>query len=253
MRIEEINSDDSNYAFNSVSIIFPCLNEEESIGYCINEIKDIFSGHNKQIEIIVVDNGSIDNSENIAKECGAIVLNENKKGYGSALRRGFAKAKGEIIVMLDADGTYDPSKLPYMIDLIKNNNVDFVIGDRFNGKIEKGAMPWLHRRIGNPFLTFVLNRIYGMEISDAHCGLRVFRKTILTLLNLETSGMEFASEMLVKLSQINNISITQVPITFRKRKGGNPHLRSFRDGWRHLFFLVKNRSLKNRPIESSYE
>lgn len=227
----------------SISFILPCLNEEESIEFCINDIKQQILNSNLQYEIIIVDNGSTDNSQEIARNNGAKVVNEVKRGYGNALKRGFKEAKGDIIVMLDSDGSYGLEELNNMISMIMQNKADFVIGDRLNGKIEKGAMPWLHKNIGNPFLTYVLNKIYRMNIADTHCGFRVFDKKLIGLMNLETTGMEFASEMLIKLSVIENVRITQIPISFRQRKGGKPHLRSFRDGWRHLKFLIKKRNL----------
>jgi len=244
--VSQATSNRNSFEVKLISIIFPCLNEEESLKFCIDEIKETFLHYDIPTEIVVVDNGSTDNSKAIAKNNGAIVIEEVVKGYGSTLKRGFTSANGDILIMLDADGTYDPSKIPEMIDLLREDRADFVIGDRLNGNIEKRAMPWLHRYVGNPFLTVVLNRLYKMNIFDSHCGLRVFKRDLLEPLDLNTSGMEFASEMLIKLSTIADVRIKQIPITYRIRKGGSAHLQSFRDGWRHLSFLLKN--IKVRSI-----
>ncbi|MFC1686018.1 glycosyltransferase family 2 protein [Nanoarchaeota archaeon] len=216
-----------------VSVILPCLNEEQTIGVCIKKAKQVFQEKNIDGEIIVVDNGCTDNSAKIAKELGAEVFHEPIKGYGAAYLKGISVAKGQNLVMADADNTYDLLEMPKLLAELKDN--DFVIGSRLNGQIKEGAMPLLHRYIGNPTLTFILNRLFKLKVSDAHSGFRAFTKKAISKMDLNSTGMEFASEMIMKAKK-NSLRIKEVPITYHPRKGESK-LHSFRDGWRHLRFM----------------
>lgn len=218
-----------------VSVVLPCLNEEESIAICIEKIKKVFSEQKITGEIIVVDNGSQDKSVEISKSHGAKVVFESHKGYGSALRRGIEESSGKYIVMGDADDTYDFLEIPKFIKLLKDN-YDLVIGARFKGRILPGAMSWSHRYIGNPILSGMLRFFFGGSVSDAHCGLRGFSKEAYKKMNLHTTGMEFASEMVVH-SLKKKLKIAEVPITYHPRKGKSK-LSSFRDAWRHIRFML---------------
>jgi len=231
-----------------VSVVMPCLNEAETVGMCIDEAKDTFQKLEIDGEIIVVDNGSADGSAEIAMKHGARVVYEPEEGYGNAYLCGFQEARGDIIVMGDADGTYPFKTMPEFIEPILSGRADFVIGSRLKGNILPGAMPWLHRCIGNPLLTKTLNAFFGTNISDAHCGMRAIRKDALGKLNLKTSGMEFASEMVIKAAK-NGLRIKEVPITYCPRKSGMPKLHSTLDGWRHLrfMFLYKHAALFLAP------
>jgi glycosyltransferase involved in cell wall biosynthesis len=194
-------------------------------------------------EVVVVDNGSTDDSVAVARAAGARVIHEPERGYGNACRRGLSEARGRYLVMGDSDGTYDFTALP---DFIKPliEGFDMVIGNRLNEGMQEGAMPWLHRYIGNPVLTGTLNLLYSSDIGDAHCGLRSVTKPFFDQLELSSPGMEFASEFLIEAVQ-HGVTIDQVPIVYRRRLGGQPKLRTFRDGFRHLrLMLVRSRSLR---------
>lgn len=220
-----------------VSIVMPCLNEEKTLGICLEKAKKGLSSIDGGGEIVVVDNGCTDKSADIAKSAGARVVEESQKGYGSSLRRGIGEARGKYVVMGDADDTYDFSQIKPFIEKLDKGN-DLVMGSRLKGDIKPGAMPFLHRVIGNPALTFILNLFFKGKISDAHCGLRAFRKEAIEGLNLHSNGMEFASEMIIKSLQYD-LKIDETPIEYKpspvERK---PHLRTFRDGWRHLRFML---------------
>jgi len=217
-----------------VSIILPTLNEEESISECIEEIKKVMNSLNEfQYEIIVVDSSS-DRTPEIAEKMGAKVLRSEKKGYGLAYMMGFKAAEGDIIIMGDADGTYDFKQIPDLLKPIMNG-VDLVIGSRFKGEIEKGAMNLLHK-LGNRFLTSSLNRFFGLNISDSQSGFRAIKRMALEKLELKSDGMEFASEMIVEASR-KGLKIREVEIRYRKRKGRSK-LRSLKDGWRHLRLML---------------
>jgi glycosyltransferase involved in cell wall biosynthesis len=220
-----------------VSIIMPCLNEEETIALCIENAQKGLNEAAAEGEILVVDNGSNDRSVDIASNMGARVVSEATKGYGAALRNGIEQARGEYIIMGDADATYDFSQIKPFIDKLKDGN-DFVMGSRLKGDIEKGAMPFLHRYLGSPLLTLFLNISFGGKISDVNCGMRGFKKGAISKLNLHANGMEFASEMVIK-ALLHKIPIAEIPIRYKvspaKRE---PHLRTFRDGWRHLKFMI---------------
>lgn len=223
-----------------ISVVIPSLNEEKTIEICIQKCFKIFEELNLNGEVIISDNGSTDNSKILSENLGAKVVLCNELGYGSALREGFKYATGKYILMADADNTYDFLELPLLWNKL-DTSVDMVIGTRLKGKIEKGAMPFLHRYLGTPVLTFLLNILYGTKISDSQCGMRLIRKSSLDKICLKTTGMEFASELLVQFAK-NNLKIIEVPISLLKSaKYRKPHLRPFRDGFRHLFYLLKNR------------
>ncbi len=217
-----------------VSVVLPCLNEEATVGTCVDKALQVMKDRNIDGEVIVIDNGSTDASARIAEEHGAKVFYEPKKGYGNALRKGFAEARGSIIFMADADDTYDLREMPKFLE--KFDGAEFIIGTRLKGTVKKGAMPWLHRYVGNPALTWLLNLLFRTKISDAHCGIRAFRRDILKKIDLKTAGMEFASEMIIKASK-KGIKIKEVPVTYAPRRGGEAKLVSMQDGWRHVRFM----------------
>lgn len=215
-----------------VSIVLPCKNEEAALQKCINDIKKNIKDFN--FEIIVSDS-STDQSPAIAQGSGAKLIKHDQDGYGIACRKGLEAATGDYLILLDADGTYDAAAIPVFIDKLKSG-CDFVVGNRFAGKIEKGAMPWLHRYIGNPLLSGILRSFYRIPVHDAHCGLRGIKRSKLADLELKTGGMEFASEMVVMAGR-TGLKISEVPVNYFKRVGESK-LRSFSDGWRHLRFLL---------------
>jgi len=218
-----------------VSVIIPCLNEEDSIGICIDKVREVFGKEGIKGEIIVVDNGSTDTSAEIAESKRVKVEHQQVKGYGSAYLKGIESAQGKIIVMGDGDDSYDFRQMKYLLDSINEGN-GFVVGSRFKGSILKGAMPFLNRYIGNPVLTGFLNLFYKANISDAHSGFRAVKKDILKRLELRTTGMEFASEMIVKALK-EGIKIKEVPITYSSRKGESK-LNPLSDAWRHMRFML---------------
>ena len=188
-------------------------------------------------EVVVIDNGSTDGSPEIAARCGARVVHETRRGYGSALMRGAEEARAPFIIMADADDSYDLTDLERFVAGLAAGN-DLVMGTRIRGTIEPGAMPWLHRWIGNPILTGLLNLLFRAGVSDAHCGMRAFTKDAYRRMQLQTTGMEFASEMIIKAA-LGNLRIAEIPITLHPDgRSRPPHLRSFRDGWRHLRFML---------------
>lgn len=220
-----------------LSIVMPCLNEAETLAICINKAQSFFAKHHVIGEIIIADNGSTDGSQTIAKTLNAKVISVEAKGYGNALKGGFAAANGRYIIMADADDSYDFSALlPFIKQLRKG--YDLVMGNRFKGGIKKDAMPFLHKYLGNPVLSFLGRLFFNIKIGDFHCGLRGFSKAAYQHIELKTSGMEFASEMIVK-AKLNNLSITEVPtILSPDGRSRPPHLNTWRDGWRHLRFLL---------------
>ncbi|OGS20859.1 MAG: hypothetical protein A2252_00475 [Elusimicrobia bacterium RIFOXYA2_FULL_39_19] len=218
-----------------ISVVLPCLNEEETIGACIEKSKKAFEECKMEGEVIVVDNGSTDKSVEISLALGARVVKEEEKGYGSALRRGIEESKGYYIVMGDADDTYDYLEMPKFIKFLKLG-YDLVMGSRFKGEILPGAMTWSHRYIGNPILSGMLRLFFGGTVSDSHCGLRAFTKDAYKKMNLHTTGMEFASEMVIH-SMKKKLKITEVTITYYPRKGESK-LSSLRDAWRHMRFML---------------
>jgi glycosyltransferase involved in cell wall biosynthesis len=214
--------------------VIPCLNEADSIERCVQRASAALEGERWQGEVIVADNGSEDSSAELARNAGALVVHEPRRGYGSAYLAGFAAAQGEYIVMADADLTYDFADIPRFVSKL-DEGADLVMGDRMKG-IQPGAMPWLHRYVGNPVLTGILNLFFHTGVRDAHCGMRAVRREILPRLDLRTTGMEFASEMVIRAGK-ERLAIEEVPIHYHPREGESK-LSSWRDGWRHLRFLL---------------
>lgn len=220
-----------------ISIVIPALNEEGIVGKTVRSVPvKKLKEHGLETEIVVVNNASTDNTAQEATEAGAKVILEEKRGYGNAYLRGFRESKGDIIVMGDADGTYPFETTYEFIQPLLNGDADMVMGSRLKGDIQKGAMPVLHRYVGNPFLTWLLNLLFKAEISDAHCGMRAIRRDALAKLNLHSTGMEFASEMIIEAAR-ENLKIAEIPITYYPREGDSK-LSSFADGWRHLRFMM---------------
>lgn len=220
-----------------VSIIMPCLNEAETLEICIRKAQWFIAENDLAGEVIIADNGSDDGSQKIARRLNARVVNISTKGYGSALKGGIEAARGKYIIMGDADDSYDFSNLNPFVRKLRNG-YDLVMGNRFKGGIESGAMPFLHRYLGNPVLTGIGKLLFASPCDDFHCGLRGFRKDAITDLDLQTSGMEFASEMVVKAT-LHKMQITEVPTTLSPDgRSRPPHLNTWRDGWRHLRFLL---------------
>jgi glycosyltransferase involved in cell wall biosynthesis len=217
-----------------VSVVIPCLNEAASIERCVTRAREALEGQGWKGEVIVADNGSEDGSAELAKAAGALVVFEPRRGYGSAYLAGFAAATGDYIVMADADLTYDFGDIPRFVEEL-DGGADLVMGDRMKG-IQPGAMPWLHRYVGNPVLTGILNLFFRTGVRDAHCGMRAVRRDVLPTLDLRTTGMEFASEMVIRAGKAR-LEIAEIPIHYHPR-AGDSKLSSFRDGWRHLRFLL---------------
>jgi glycosyltransferase involved in cell wall biosynthesis len=220
-----------------LSVVMPCLNEAETLAVCIKKAQSFFEKENIAGEVVIADNGSTDGSQKIALELNARVIDVPQKGYGNALIGGINAAHGKYIMMGDADDSYDFSNMmPYLIKLREGN--DLVMGNRFKGGIKKGAMPFLHRYLGNPVLSFIGRLFFNSKIGDFHCGLRGFSKEAFYKMELKTTGMEFASEMIVKAS-LNELKIAEVPtILSPDGRSRPPHLNTWKDGWRHLRFLL---------------
>lgn len=218
-----------------MSVVIPCLNEAQSIARCVEKASDAICEAGIVGEVVVVDNGSTDGSPSLALSSGARVVHEPHRGYGSACRRGLRAAQGKYVLMADADESYDFSQLGSFLALLEDG-ADVVMGSRLKGTIHNGAMPWLHRRVGNPLLTWILNLFFGAGVSDAHCGMRAFRRDLLARLDLRSSGMEFASEQVIRAAKLR-LDIREVPIDYRRRVGTSK-LSSFSDGWRHLRLLL---------------
>jgi len=219
-----------------VSVVIPCLNEAQSIEACVRSALGVLEENGIAGEVVVSDNGSEDDSASLATEAGATVVHERRRGYGSAYLAGFAAARGTYIITADADQTYDFAEIPRFVDQLENG-ADMVIGNRMNN-ILPGAMPWLHRYIGNPILSGFLNLLYRSGVHDAHCGMRAVRRDTLPRLRLRATGMEFASEMVVRAVK-EKLKVTEFDIEYRPREGQSK-LSSFRDGWRHLKLLLVN-------------
>jgi glycosyltransferase involved in cell wall biosynthesis len=217
-----------------LSVVIPCLNEAQNIEQCVSAALGAMAGAGIDGEVIVADNGSEDGSAELAELAGAHVVREPRRGYGSAYIAGFAAARGEYIVMADADLTYDFEEIPSFLAALRDG-ADMVVGDRMEN-IHPGAMPWLHRYVGNPLLSRLLNVLFHTGVRDAHCGMRAFRRNRLEVLQLRTTGMEFASEMIVRAAK-EKLDIREIPIEYHPR-GGESKLSSFRDGWRHVRFLL---------------
>jgi len=220
-----------------VSVVIPCLNEANSLAYCVDKARKALQEAGLSGEVVVADNGSTDGSIEIAEEHGARVIRVTQRGYGAALRAGIAGARGPFIIMGDADDSYDFSDVPRFVEKLREGN-DIVLGNRFRGGIKPGAMPPLHRYFGNPGLTAVLNTLFHAHIGDGYCGMRGFTRRLYDRLDLRSSGMEFALEMVIKSAQIG-ARMAEIPIVlWPDKRGRAPHLRSFRDGWRSLRFML---------------
>jgi glycosyltransferase involved in cell wall biosynthesis len=220
-----------------LSILMPCLNEAETLATCIKKAQKSLGSMNVNGEVIIADNGSTDGSPEIASSLGARVIHVAEKGYGSALLGGIKAARGKYIIMGDADDSYDFTNLGPFLEKLRVG-YDLVVGYRFNGGIAPNAMPPLHKYLGNPVLTGIGRLFFRSPCGDFHCGLRGFRKAAIQRLDLRTTGMEFASETVVKAS-LHGLRITEVPTTLSvDGRNRSPHLRSWRDGWRHLRFLL---------------
>lgn len=221
----------------AVSVVIPCLNEQQTLGACIDKAFAAFEAAGIAGEVVVVDNGSSDCSVGIAAQHGARVVHAPVKGYGSALRLGIGQARGDFIVLGDADGSHDFSEAPRFIDKWREG-YEFVIGNRYRGEIKARAMPWHHKYLGTPFLSGLLHLFFGAEVGDINCGMRGMTKDLCRRLDFRTIGMEFASESLIKAAKAG-ARMTEVPITmWPDQRGRPPHLRPFRDGWRHLRFIL---------------
>lgn len=222
-----------------LTILMPCLNESLTLATCINKAQIFLKENNIDGEILIADNGSTDGSQNIAINAGAKVVNIKEKGYGAALIGGCNNALGKYVIMGDSDDSYDFLNLMPFIEKLREG-YDLVMGNRFKGGIEKGAMPPLHRYLGNPVLSTIGRILYKSPIKDWHCGLRGYNRESIQKLNLQTTGMEYASEMVV-MATINKLKICEVPTTLKKDgRDRPPHLNSWSDGWRHLKYLVSH-------------
>ena len=220
-----------------LTVVMPCLNEAETIGTCISKAMNWMKQNSVSGEVVIGDNGSTDGSQALAEGLGARVIAVPRKGYGSALMGAIEAARGKYVIMGDSDDSYDFANLGPFLEQLRNG-YDLVMGNRFKGGIAEGAMPFLHRYLGNPVLSFIGRLFFNCPVRDFHCGLRGFRQDLVTLLDLKTTGMEFASEMVVK-STLFKLKITEVPTTLSKDgRSRPPHLRTWRDGWRHLRFLL---------------
>jgi hypothetical protein len=220
-----------------LTVVMPCLNEAETVATCVRKAVAFIADSGISGEVVVADNGSTDGSKRLAEDAGARVVNIADKGYGNALMGGILAARGEYVIMGDADDSYDFTNLMPFVEELRGG-ADLVMGNRFAGGIEPGAMPPLHRYLGNPVLSFAGRLFFRSKIGDFHCGLRGFRKDSAIKLGLQATGMEFASEMVVKATLARQ-RITEVPTTLKKDgRSRPPHLRSWRDGWRHLRFLL---------------
>src|ERR1700674_901082 len=220
-----------------VSIVMPCLNEAETLAKCISHAQSAVASGGFSAEIIVADNGSTDGSQRLARELGVRVVDVSRKGYGSALIGGIDAARGQYVVMGDADDSYDFEAIGPLIDKLREG-YDLVVGNRFLGGIAPGAMPWSHRWIGNPALTLISRVFFHAPVGDTHCGLRAFTKDAYEKMHLRATGMEFASEMVIKAA-LRGMRITEVAVVLRPDgRSRPPHLRTWRDGWRHLRFML---------------
>jgi glycosyltransferase involved in cell wall biosynthesis len=221
-----------------ISVVLPCLNEERTLKECILEVRRVSLENALKVEIITSDNGSTDQSLEIATEYSDVVVLVKNKGYGAALDGGIRVAKSDYILVADSDLSYDFTELPNFLKMLKKGENDLVIGNRFTGTIMPGAMPWHHKYIGNPVLSFIGRVIFTTEISDFHCGIRAFRKTSYLKCNIASLGMEFASEMIIQFAA-RDMKITEIPVKLSKDgRDRKPHLRSFRDGFRHLKLML---------------
>lgn len=233
---EDTARDDSEI---ELTILMPCLNEAETLAICIDKAKGYLRASGVAGEVLIADNGSTDGSIEIAAQHGARVVHVPIRGYGAALLHGIRNARGKFVIMGDSDDSYDFSNLDAFVERLRSGD-DLVMGNRFRGGIAPGAMPFLHRYLGNPVLSFLGRLFFSSGIRDFHCGLRGFRREAISALGLKATGMEFASEMIVRAS-LNNLQISEVPTTLSPDgRSRPPHLRTWRDGWRHLRYLLLN-------------
>lgn len=220
-----------------LSVVMPCLNEERTLPVCIDKAFTTMRENGIRGEVVIADNGSTDRSVTVAQEHGARVVKQPLKGYGNALRKGFAEARGKYVLMGDCDDSYDFREIPKFVNRLRGG-ADMVMGNRLRGEVKPGAMPWLHRWVGNPGLTWLLNLFFRTGVGDAHCGMRGMRKDAIQRMHLTMPGMELASEMVIK-SHLANLKVEEIPITlWPDGRDRAPHLRSFRDGWRNLRFML---------------
>lgn len=220
-----------------VSAVMPCLNEEETLAFCVRKAQEAFARLGINGEVVVADNGSTDRSIQIAESLGARVVHQSARGYGAALQAGIEGAHGDIVVIGDSDDSYDWSALGDFVSKIQEG-YDFVMGNRFKGGIEPGAMPVHHRYFGNPVLSFLARVVCRVPVGDFHCGMRAFTKAAYSEMAPRTTGMEFASEMVFNAAR-NGLRIAEIPTKlYPDKRSRPPHLRSFRDGWRHLRFIL---------------
>jgi glycosyltransferase involved in cell wall biosynthesis len=220
-----------------ITVVMPCLNEALTIAICVKRALETLQAHGIRGEVIVADNGSTDGSQKIASDLGARVVDVPMKGYGAALLGGIAAARGTYVLMGDSDASYDFGEIPRFLERLRAGD-DVVMGNRFKGEIKPGAMPFLHRYLGNPVLTKMGRIFFDVPSGDFHCGIRAFKKSSIDALNLRTTGMEFASEMVIKAT-LAKLKISEVPTTLSKDgRDRPPHLRTWRDGWRHLRFML---------------
>ena len=224
-----------------LTILMPCLNEAETLKTCIEKAFRFLDNNAVYGEVLIADNGSTDSSRSIALTCGARIIDVPARGYGSALHAGMNNALGKYVIMGDSDDSYDFSDLmPFLSEL--RDGYELVMGNRFAGGIEKGAMPFSHRYIGNPALSFIGRMLFGSNIHDWHCGLRGYNVESMKRIDPCSPGMEYASEMVLK-AIVNDLRITEVPTTLSKDgRSRRPHLRTIRDGWRHLVLLVSSKA-----------
>ena len=231
------NADETGADTCELTILMPCLNEAETVAGCVRNAQTFLRTSNINGEVLIADNGSTDGSQQLAQDSGARVVDVFERGYGNALRYGIRAARGRFVIMGDADGSYNFAQLMPFVDALRGG-YDLVMGNRFAGGIEPGAMPRLHKYLGNPVLSTMGRLFFGGPVRDFHCGLRGFRRAAMSELDLRTTGMEFASEMVVK-AILGNLRVAEVPtILSRDGRSRAPHLRSWRDGWRHFRFLL---------------
>lgn len=221
-----------------LTILMPCLNEVETLAQCINKARAFLQQENIAGEILIADNGSSDGSQTLAEQSGARLIHVIQRGYGAALMAGINAAAGKYVIMGDADDSYNFNNLTPFLEKLRAGH-DLVMGNRFKGGIEKGAMPFLNKYLGNPVLSFIGRLFFKCPVGDFHCGLRGFNRDTMQQLQLQAPGMEFASEMVVKAA-LNNCKICEVPTTLSPDgRSRSPHLRRWRDGWRHLRLLIR--------------
>jgi glycosyltransferase involved in cell wall biosynthesis len=229
--------DDPSIVRPDLSVVMPCLDEAETLEICIRKALTSATELGLDLEVVVADNGSTDGSQEIARRNGAVVVDVDERGYGAALQAGIEHARADYVIMADADDSYALDDLGPFVEAL-DAGADLVMGNRFEGGIAPGAMPVLHRVLGNPVLSFIGRRLFATDIGDFHCGMRGFRRQAVIDLDLRTTGMEFASEMVVRAS-LDDLDVREVPTTLRPDgRSRGPHLRTWRDGWRHLRFLL---------------